>query len=76
MTCPACAKAAAELHHEFRQGCAGCCARMAARTPHYRRVRDAGVQDREYRRLLEQFQLTHQQVKEAAVLDAMHGEGA
>lgn len=72
MTCPNCATAAQVMHHGFTAGCAGCCARAAARSPHYRRCLDKGVQDREYRRLLEQFKLTHEQVREAARVDRIN----
>lgn len=71
MSCQNCATAAQVMHHGFTAGCAGCCARAAARSPHYRRCQDAGVQDHEYRRLLEQFNLTHEQVRQAAASDAL-----
>jgi carboxylesterase type B len=67
--CEDCATAARELHHGFRNGCPGCCARAAARSPHFRRVRDNGTQDRQYRALLEQMGLSHDQVKAAAAAD-------
>jgi hypothetical protein len=68
-TCPDCTQAAARPWNGFRAGCPGCAARAAARSPHFRRVRDQGMQDRQYRALLEQFGLTHQQVKDAAAAD-------
>jgi hypothetical protein len=71
MTCTDCLAAAVKLHHGFAAECHGCCARAAARSPHFRRVRDAGVQDREYRALLAQFDLTHEQVRTAAAADAL-----
>lgn len=71
MTCPDCELASAQPHHGFAMGCAGCCARAAARSPHFDRVRRAGQQDRQYRAMLEQFGLSHEQVKEAARLDAL-----
>ena len=70
MNCPDCTTAAEHPHHGFTAGCIGCCARAAARSPQYARVRDAGKLDRDYRALLEQFQLTHEQVKQASWLDA------
>jgi hypothetical protein len=69
--CDDCRKAAERRHHGFQSGCKGCCARAASRSPHYRRCRDSGVQDREYRGLLTQFSLTHDQVRDAAQSDAM-----
>jgi hypothetical protein len=69
--CPDCTTAAEHAHHGFRAGCIGCCARAAARSPQYRKARDSGVQHRDYRRLLEQFGLSHQQVRDAAAADAM-----
>lgn len=69
MTCPDCATAARELHHGFTAKCPGCCARAAARSPHYARVKAAGTQDRQYRALLEQMGLSHDQVKAAAAAD-------
>jgi len=70
MPCHDCAIAATQTHHGFSAGCIGCCARAAARSPQYARVRDAGKLDRDYRALLEQFKLTHEQVKQASWLDA------
>ena len=69
MTCPNCAAAANTLHHGFTAACKDCCARAAARSPHSRRVRDAGMLDGPYRMLLAQFDLTHEQVKAAAQAD-------
>jgi hypothetical protein len=69
--CHDCSQAAAKRWHSFSAGCKGCCARAASRSPHYRRCRDSGVQDREYRGLLTQFSLTHDQVRDAAQSDAM-----
>jgi len=71
MTCRDCTNAAAKRWHGFSQDCKGCCARAASRSPHYRRCRDNGVQDREYRGLLAQFSLTHEDVRAAAQSDAM-----
>lgn len=70
--CPACLTAAEVVHNNFREHCTGCCARAASRSPHYRRVRDAGgLQDRAYKLLLLQFGLTHDQVRAAADADAL-----
>lgn len=69
--CPDCKAAADRVHHGFQAKCLGCRARGAARSPHYRRVRESGVQDRPYRALLQQFELTHEQVRAAAVADFM-----
>lgn len=68
-----CTTAAKRMHHGFKAGCMGCCARAAARGPHFRRCRDNGTQDSAYRRMLEQFGLTHQQVLDAATADALKG---
>ena len=69
--CRDCTNAAAKRWHSFTAGCKGCCARAASRSPHYRRCRDSGAQDREYRGLLAQFDLTHAEVRAAAQCDAM-----
>jgi hypothetical protein len=69
MPCPDCTRAAAEPWHGFRNGCRGCCARAAARSPHFARVKAAGQQDRPYRALLAQFGLDHETVKAAAAAD-------
>lgn len=69
--CGNCIAAAATEHHGFSAGCKGCCARAAARSPHFRRVRDQGYQDRHYRALLQQFDLTHDDVKAAANADRL-----
>jgi hypothetical protein len=69
VTCEDCTLAAAQPHHGFRANCRGCCARAAARSPHFARVKAAGQQDRPYRALLEQFGLTHSDVKAAAAAD-------
>jgi hypothetical protein len=74
--CPDCTAAAERDWHGFVNGCRGCCARAAARSPHFRRVRDAGAQDRAYRQLLEQFALSHEDVKAAAAVDALGKEPA
>lgn len=69
--CFDCMAAACGAHHGFTAKCLGCSARAASRLPHYARVRDAGKLDREYRALLQQFNLTHQQIKAAAAADAI-----
>lgn len=70
--CEDCDMAKFVLHHGFRMGCLGCCARAASRSPQYRKARDTGMQQRDYRALLDQFGLTHQQVREAAANDAIN----
>jgi hypothetical protein len=67
--CPDCAAAAKVLHHGFRANCRGCCARAAARSPQFFKVRQAGMQDRGYRALLDRFGLTHAEVKAAHAAD-------
>lgn len=69
MSCEHCEIASKRLWSQFTVGCKGCLARSCARSPHYRRVRDAGVLDRQYRMLLEQFKVTHDEVKAAAQRD-------
>lgn len=69
MTCPACQRAAERVSHLFEANCRGCCARAVARGQDFRRVRLAGVQDHRYRLALQQFSLTHDEVKSAAAAD-------
>ena len=69
LDCPDCTTAATKTWGAFTNGCMGCCARAAARSPHFARVRDAGRLDRQYRLMLEQFGLTHDQVRRAAEAD-------
>lgn len=71
MSCLACQISAQREHHEFLANCVGCCARAAARGPHFFRVRKAGALDRQYRAMLQQFGLTHDLVKSAAALDVV-----
>lgn len=70
--CVSCTTATYEPHYEFRAGCRGCCARAAARSPQHFQARKEGRQTREYRALLEQFGLTHDEVKTAYQADALH----
>ena len=51
--CKDCVQARLTAWHGFTHGCLGCVARAVARGPHYRRCRDAGMQDRSYRAELE-----------------------
>ena len=53
----------------FMANCRGCCARAAARMPQFREAQKAGVQTHAYRRLLQQFGLTHDAVLAAAQAD-------
>lgn len=69
MTCPACAQAAAELSHLFHAGCAGCRARMVARSPAAADARRGGVQTSAYRALLVSRGVTHEQAKAAYQAD-------
>jgi len=69
VSCTDCDKAAKRRWHGFTNGCQGCNARAAARTPHFRRVRDAGMLDRQYRTMLQQFGLTHEEVRAAHQAD-------
>lgn len=68
--CPDCTLASKQPHHGFRANCQGCAARAAARSPHFRRVRDNGMQDRAYRSMLDLYGITHDDVKAAAGADA------
>lgn len=71
MTCPACTEAERSPHWgEFIAGCRGCCARAASRSPQFHDSRKAGTQTRGYRALLEQFGLTHDEVRQAHAADA------
>lgn len=77
MTCPACTQAAAVPHWgEFVADCRGCCARAAARSPQFFAARQTGTQTRAYRALLEQFGLTHDEVRAAHAADAHAKEAA
>ena len=75
-TCHNCQQAAQRAWHEFTNGCTGCCARAAARGQDFARVRKLGVQDRSYRALLDHFNLTHDQVREADRVDMLGKEAA
>jgi hypothetical protein len=57
-------------------GCRRCCARAAARAPQFAAARKSGAVDRPYRALLDQFGLTHDEVKAAAAADALGRETA
>jgi hypothetical protein len=70
--CEDCAMAAKRLWHGFMADCKGCAARAAARSPHFRRVHDAGMQDRAYRSMLQLYGVTHEQVRAAAAVDQGH----
>lgn len=69
MICSACERAATRVSHEFQAGCRGCCARSIGRSPQFAAARKAGIVDHQYRRLLDQFGLTHDQVKAAVAAD-------
>lgn len=71
LTCADCATAAETEWWIFKSGCRGCCARAAARSPQYFEARKEGRLTPKYRALLDQFQLTHDAVKEAAARDAL-----
>lgn len=74
--CPDCTAAARRPWHAFTGGCRGCCARAASRSPQFAAARKAGVVDHPYRRLLAQFDLTHEAVREAAAADFASRERA
>lgn len=67
--CPECAKAAVELWAIFRAGCKGCQARAVARGPNCWASLKAGKQLPAYREELRRMELTHEQVKAAALAD-------
>lgn len=69
MTCRDCDLAAKQPHHGFTADCLGCKARAAARSPQYREAKIAGKLTPKYKALLTQFELTHEQVKDAADRD-------
>ena len=71
MTCKDCTDAAMGPHHGFTAACRGCCARAAARSPHFARVLKLGRLDRQYQTLLYTFALTHDEVKAAAQVDVL-----
>jgi hypothetical protein len=76
MTCEDCTQAATRLWHGFRNGCPGCAARAAARSPPYRAAQESGRRDRHYRGLLQTYGVTHDDVRAAAAVDARHKETA
>lgn len=76
-TCDNCKAAAERLWHGFTGGCKGCCARAAARSPQAFKARKAGDRyDADYRGLLAQFGLTHNDVLVAHQADAIGKEPA
>lgn len=76
MSCQDCDTAAARMWSAYTLNCKGCIARGVGRSVHFRRCRDAGVQDRLYRQFLAQAQVTHEQVLEAVGKDfEMRGAG-
>ncbi len=56
-------------HWYFTAHCRGCCARAAARSHHFFDSRRAGGLTKGYRQLLEQFGLTHAEVRAAHEVD-------
>ena len=67
--CPECNKAAAGPWAIFRAGCKGCQARAVARGPNCWASLRAGKQLPAYRDELRRMELTHEQVKAAALAD-------
>jgi hypothetical protein len=74
--CPNCAAASQREHWEFSANCIGCRARRVARSPQYFKCKKEGKQTRGYRALLQQFGLTHEQVRAAADCDAHVRKGS
>jgi hypothetical protein len=68
--CQDCEKAASVEWWQFSANCMGCRARAAARSPQFFDAKKTGSQPRPYRALLQQFALTHEQVRTAAKEDA------
>jgi hypothetical protein len=66
--CTDCDKAAKKRWHGFSD-CAGCRARAISRDPRFAAARKAGHLTPDYRRMLEQAQVTHEEVKAAAAVD-------
>lgn len=69
MTCKDCEAAAEKVWGVFVAGCKGCKARMIARSPQCFEAARTGRQTAAYRELLARFDVTHQQVLEAAQKD-------
>ena len=69
MNCTDCTAAAEKSHHGFAAECAGCRARAVARSIKFSEAVKTGVQSRDYRRVLDQCGVTHDEVKAAAVAD-------
>lgn len=74
MSCPDCAQAAQVMHHGFRAGCRGCCARAISRGINFHDSRKAGAQTRRYRWELEQFGVSHAEALAAFEADALNRE--
>lgn len=69
MTCKDCEAAAEKVWGVFVAGCKGCQARAVARSPQCFEAARTGRQTAAYRELLARFDVTHQQVLEAAQRD-------
>ena len=67
--CSSCFTAALRVSGMFSADCRGCEARAVARSPAFRKVRDAGKLSQEYLELLETLKLTHAEVKSAYAAD-------
>jgi hypothetical protein len=71
--CNDCRLASEKLHHGFSD-CPGCRARAVARDPRFAEARKAGRMTPEYRRMLEQAKVTHEDVKAAAAVDKVRAK--
>ena len=69
MTCEHCEAAATKVWGVFVAGCKGCQARAVARSPQCFEAARTGRQTAAYRELLTRFDVSHQQVLEAAQRD-------
>lgn len=67
--CPDCQGATNAIWGVFTAGCKGCQARMVARSPECFEAARTGRQTAAYRELLTRFDVSHQQVLEAAQRD-------
>jgi len=82
LECFDCIAAVSGVHYGFRSNCKGCAARAVARGPAYFHARqavrgtEAGEQFRDdYRAILDRVGVTHDQVKAAHAVDAIHTSG-
>jgi len=73
--CPDCKAATEAMHHGFRSNCSGCMARAISRSLAFTEARSAGKLHGAYRERLARAGVTHEQVKAAALTDAINKKG-